>query len=235
MPAHIVVAHDDASFLNDVVGALQGGYDAIGYPESMATLEALEATEYVEIILITRITFPEGTPPWCGIGADGSDPTSGCKSAFHCATRVDPSRGGCWGNSRHAGNGASCSGVTNELPTSRILRYDILLSNVSLRRLPLPKPGRRLFSLKKPGSAPTLCQGFGASALDCGSFSSRPAEGYWRPVDKSGLHRATALRVRRRRLRPPSRRPILPWRDIHRLGCQARPHSLPMRSLISAR
>ena len=62
MPARVVVVHDDASFLNYLVSALQGaGYDVTAFSDSIAALYALEAAERVEI-LITRITFPEGTP-----------------------------------------------------------------------------------------------------------------------------------------------------------------------------
>jgi DNA-binding NtrC family response regulator len=62
MQARVVVVHDDPTFLNYVVSALQGAdYDAFGYTETMAALDALETAEHVEV-LITRITFPEGTP-----------------------------------------------------------------------------------------------------------------------------------------------------------------------------
>jgi DNA-binding NtrC family response regulator len=62
MPARVVVVHDDATFLNDTVSALQGaGYDVAGFPQSMAAIEALQAAQRVEI-LITRVRFPEGTP-----------------------------------------------------------------------------------------------------------------------------------------------------------------------------
>jgi DNA-binding NtrC family response regulator len=62
MPASIVVVHDDPSFLDDTVRALRRvGYDAAGFLQSMAALDALEAAERVEV-LVTRVTFPDGTP-----------------------------------------------------------------------------------------------------------------------------------------------------------------------------
>ncbi len=62
MPANIVVVHDDPAFLDNTVRALQrAGYDAAGFLQSMAALDALEAAERVEV-LVTRVRFPEGTP-----------------------------------------------------------------------------------------------------------------------------------------------------------------------------
>lgn len=62
MPASIVVVHDDPAFLDDTVRALRGGgYDVAGFLQSMAALDALETAERVEV-LVTRVTFPHGTP-----------------------------------------------------------------------------------------------------------------------------------------------------------------------------
>jgi DNA-binding NtrC family response regulator len=63
MPARVVVVHDDATFLDDTVSALQGaGYDVAGFSQSMAAIEALQAAAQRVEILITRIRFPEGMP-----------------------------------------------------------------------------------------------------------------------------------------------------------------------------
>lgn len=62
MPARIVVVHDDASTLADLVNALsRAGYEVAGFSETMAALAAIEADERTAM-LITRITFPEGMP-----------------------------------------------------------------------------------------------------------------------------------------------------------------------------
>jgi len=62
MPARIVVVHDDPKFRQSVVTALRAaGYDTKAFAGSMAALDALEAAQRIEL-LITRVTFPEGTP-----------------------------------------------------------------------------------------------------------------------------------------------------------------------------
>ena len=62
MPARIVVVHDDPKFRQSVVTALRAaGYDTKAFAGSMAAFEALEAAQRIEL-LITRVTFPEGTP-----------------------------------------------------------------------------------------------------------------------------------------------------------------------------
>ena len=58
MPARIVVVHDRES----AVTALQAaGYETKAFASSMTAIDALETTQRIEL-LITRVTFPEGTP-----------------------------------------------------------------------------------------------------------------------------------------------------------------------------
>ena len=58
----VVVVHDDASFLGDLVNALnRAGYDVAAFAETPAALAAIETDERVEM-LITRIIFPQGMP-----------------------------------------------------------------------------------------------------------------------------------------------------------------------------
>lgn len=62
MAARIVVAHDDPKFRESVAKALRAaGYEVNASAGSMQALATLEATAGVEL-LITRVTFPEGTP-----------------------------------------------------------------------------------------------------------------------------------------------------------------------------
>ena len=62
MPARIVVVHDEPKFRDSVVTALQAaGYDTKAFAGSMEALDALETAQRIEL-LITRVTFPEGTP-----------------------------------------------------------------------------------------------------------------------------------------------------------------------------
>jgi DNA-binding NtrC family response regulator len=62
MPARIVLVHDNADFLDRAAAAIRAaGYDVATYNASMPALAALEAAQTVEL-LITRVTFPAGTP-----------------------------------------------------------------------------------------------------------------------------------------------------------------------------
>jgi DNA-binding NtrC family response regulator len=62
MPARIVVAHDEAEFVENTVAALQdAGYDVAAFGDSMSALAALEAAQRVEV-LITPVVLPEGRP-----------------------------------------------------------------------------------------------------------------------------------------------------------------------------
>jgi|SRR5579859_3307140 len=62
MPARVVVVHDDASFLGDLVKALdRAGYEVAAFPDTLGALAAITADERVAM-MITRVTFPEGTP-----------------------------------------------------------------------------------------------------------------------------------------------------------------------------
>ena len=60
MPAQIVLAHDDAEFVENAVMALRdAGYEVTAFTDAMSALAALEAAQRVEV-LITRAQFPEG-------------------------------------------------------------------------------------------------------------------------------------------------------------------------------
>jgi DNA-binding NtrC family response regulator len=62
MSARIVMVHDDPAFQECAVTALRAaGYDIKAFSGSMEALDALEAADRIEL-LITRVTFPEGTP-----------------------------------------------------------------------------------------------------------------------------------------------------------------------------
>jgi DNA-binding NtrC family response regulator len=62
MPARVVIAHDDAEFVEDTVTALwDAGYEVVAFTDSMSALDALEAAQLVEV-LITRVRFAEGQP-----------------------------------------------------------------------------------------------------------------------------------------------------------------------------
>ena len=62
MPARVVLVHDDADFREQAASALRdAGYDVVEFPGSLAALSALGAAEAIEL-LITRATFPPGTP-----------------------------------------------------------------------------------------------------------------------------------------------------------------------------
>ena len=62
MPARIVVVHDDPKFRESVVTVLRAaGYETKAFAGSMPAIDALEAAQRIEL-LITRVTFPEGTP-----------------------------------------------------------------------------------------------------------------------------------------------------------------------------
>lgn len=61
MGVRIVVVHDDPTFRECVVTALQAaGYDIQAFAGSMEAIDALEAGRLE--LLITRVTFAEGTP-----------------------------------------------------------------------------------------------------------------------------------------------------------------------------
>jgi two-component SAPR family response regulator len=62
MPAAIVLVHDDAEFVEQVVTALRStGREVAVFSDPMAALDALTEAETVEL-LITRINFPPGKP-----------------------------------------------------------------------------------------------------------------------------------------------------------------------------
>jgi DNA-binding NtrC family response regulator len=62
MPTRVVVVHDDAAFLGDLVNTLtRAGYEVAGFLETRAALAAIEADEQIEM-LITRVAFPAGMP-----------------------------------------------------------------------------------------------------------------------------------------------------------------------------
>ena len=62
MPARVVVIHDDPSFLDPLVAALEaGGHDVIAFESSMTAWDAFRAASKIEI-LITRIPFGGGQP-----------------------------------------------------------------------------------------------------------------------------------------------------------------------------
>jgi DNA-binding NtrC family response regulator len=62
VPARIVVVHDDPKFRECAVMVLQAaGYGIEAFAGSMEAIDALKAVEHIEL-LITRVTFPEGTP-----------------------------------------------------------------------------------------------------------------------------------------------------------------------------
>ena len=62
MPARIVLVHYDPEFREYVATVMQAaGYDIKVFRGSMEAIEALEAAEQIQL-LITRVSFPEGTP-----------------------------------------------------------------------------------------------------------------------------------------------------------------------------
>jgi DNA-binding NtrC family response regulator len=62
MPARVVLVHDDIDFREQAAAALRdAGHDVKAFSGSMAALSALEAAGAIEL-LITRATFPLGSP-----------------------------------------------------------------------------------------------------------------------------------------------------------------------------
>ncbi len=62
MPARIVVVHDEAEFTDEVVSALlHAGWEAVGFLDPMAALDALGRAHDIEL-LITRVRFGLGKP-----------------------------------------------------------------------------------------------------------------------------------------------------------------------------
>jgi CheY-like chemotaxis protein len=62
MPARIVVVHDDPEFIDRTVTALlAAGYDVTAFTDTISALAALEAAQWLEL-LITRVIFPPGQP-----------------------------------------------------------------------------------------------------------------------------------------------------------------------------
>jgi hypothetical protein len=60
MPAHIVIVHTDAAFLEAVCAALSAtGKSVCGYSDAMQALDALEGATTIEV-LVTRVNFGEG-------------------------------------------------------------------------------------------------------------------------------------------------------------------------------
>ena len=62
MPARIVVVHDEPEFTDAVVSALlHAGWEAVGFLDPMAALDALGRAHDIEL-LITRVRFGLGKP-----------------------------------------------------------------------------------------------------------------------------------------------------------------------------
>jgi DNA-binding NtrC family response regulator len=62
MCAHIVVAHNDPTFLLSLASALRAvGHDVAAFDNSMAAWDAISGRKGVEI-LISRVRFPAGSP-----------------------------------------------------------------------------------------------------------------------------------------------------------------------------
>ena len=62
MSARVVLVHDEAEFIqNATEHLLRVGYDVVSYDDSMAALNAIEATDGVDLV-ITRVGMPAGTP-----------------------------------------------------------------------------------------------------------------------------------------------------------------------------
>jgi DNA-binding NtrC family response regulator len=62
MPASVVIVHDDPVFLDTAAAALRNaGHEVATFDDPMTALSELEAATSVEV-LVTRVTFPEGTP-----------------------------------------------------------------------------------------------------------------------------------------------------------------------------
>jgi DNA-binding response OmpR family regulator len=69
MPARILLVHDDAEFREPALAALRAaGYDVTAYAASLPAFDALEAP--VEL-LITRVSFPPGSPPGVSLASVG--------------------------------------------------------------------------------------------------------------------------------------------------------------------
>jgi DNA-binding NtrC family response regulator len=82
MPARIVVAHDDAEFVQNTVTALRdAGYDVAAFADSMSALAALEVAYRVEV-LITRVLFPQGQPNGVALGLMARAKRPGIKVLF---------------------------------------------------------------------------------------------------------------------------------------------------------
>jgi DNA-binding NtrC family response regulator len=62
MPASVVIVHDDPVFLDTAAAALRNaGHEVATFDDPMTALSELEAATSVEV-LVTRVTFPAGTP-----------------------------------------------------------------------------------------------------------------------------------------------------------------------------
>ena len=82
MSARVAVVHDDARIRDDLVNALRcAGCDATGFSETRAALVAIEADERIELI-ITRVTFPEGTQNGVSLALMGRMKQRGMKVLF---------------------------------------------------------------------------------------------------------------------------------------------------------
>ena len=90
MTARLVVVHDDPSFLDGTVAALQGaGYDVAAFSQSMAALGALESAQRVDM-LITRVVFPEGTPHGVALALMAQTKRPGVKVLFTARPEMAP-------------------------------------------------------------------------------------------------------------------------------------------------
>jgi DNA-binding NtrC family response regulator len=82
MPASVVVAHDEAEFVDNTVVALRdAGHDVAAFANSMSALTALENAQLVEVP-ITRVLFPEGTPNGVALGRMARVKRPGVKVLF---------------------------------------------------------------------------------------------------------------------------------------------------------
>jgi DNA-binding response OmpR family regulator len=82
MPARIVLVHDDADFREPTVAALRAaGYDVAAYNNSLAALDAFEAAASVQL-LITRMSFPPGSPHGASLASMARRKIPGLKVLF---------------------------------------------------------------------------------------------------------------------------------------------------------
>ena len=82
MPAHIVIVHTDAAFLEAVCAALSAsGKSVSGYSDAMQALDALEGATTTDV-LVTRVDFGRGT-----LNGVASVSQAGSQGAVRCTNR----------------------------------------------------------------------------------------------------------------------------------------------------